>query len=570
MKFKRILTLVVVAFVAICLVGCGETTTEKAVASKINKSTDRLDSVITALEELNYDDIVIDSISPLADSTYNTTDASKVRSTKWYSVGNKSTYNTQNVSKPNQQNAKYVSGQNSEKIDINKQYDKNYISNNCPNCEPNKAYKNYVNYEQNRASTASDNATYLGTRNSSYTPKYVNEVSDSFTRNGLDKYLNRVESCYNKCADCISCNAEIKNQKSMLKQNINECKTLSSKLKDGTIKLNDNEINECNNCLNELSNCTKRLSSTRSNLTLKEREILRLKENFGKNMTDIENAYDKLLSALESRLSYLQDCNDNLCCLCDIINKTNVDMRAAEKNKSNQQDILREQQKLAEEQRQEDTYLNGSTPIVKNKTRNQNTTAKKMNTLTKNQTNGNNKTNVKKFNNINNTKSQNVKKNVTKTNNTTTNKNITNNQTPKRYRGNLEERPVVVDNRNNQNNNLLNDNQNSSFENGQNNQPLTPNNVQNPNTYPYQNAQNPNGVNYNNMPNYNGYGYNGNMPYPPRNIDTYRSIIKNIDTYSPNYLPGNGRNGITNSGILQNEANLNTANNTENQAITNN
>ena len=324
MKYKKILTILFTLFIAVCLVGCGNTSTEKAVAKNIDRNTARLDSVVSALEDLNYDDIVIEDISPLADSTYKTTNTSALQKTKWYSIGN----NSSKTYKPTEKNAKYVSKNNSEKIDINKQ---NEINSYCPDCEPNTSNlntntnQNSKSYNSKRLSNNTSNLSNYSNK-TKYTPKYVNEVSDSFSRNSLDKYLSQIETVYNTCGDCIGCNAEINNQKSALKQNINECKTLSSKLKDGTIKLSDAEIAECNKCLDTLANCTSKLNLTRQNIDLKEKDVLKYKQTFGKNMTDINQAYEKLLLALESRLNYLQECNNAICSLCDIINKTNVNI----------------------------------------------------------------------------------------------------------------------------------------------------------------------------------------------------------------------------------------------------
>lgn len=345
MKIKKILTLVFTVLLAICLVGCGNQNTEAAVAKNIEKNTAKLDTIIQRLEDLNYEDIVIDDISPLADSTFNTTNNVNAEQTRWYAIGNGTRqYSTMPVAqnKP-ANNAKYV---NSDKVELN-QNTKSHITqngnhNNCANGEC---------FNTNRRN-------YNATRTSNYTPKYINEVSNNFTRNSLDNYLNQVQIVYNTCADCISCNAECKNQTVRLKQNIGDCKTLSGKLKDGTITLSDNEIYSCNQCLDNLSSCSLRLNSTKDNIMLKEKDVVNLKDNLTKNLEALKDAYSRLLTALESRLDYLKECNSNIDSLCDIINKTNVNYAEAEKNRSYEKDIVYEDENIEEENIQSQ-YENG-------------------------------------------------------------------------------------------------------------------------------------------------------------------------------------------------------------------
>ena len=62
MKLKKIFTFCLVLFVAFCLVGCGEAKTSHAVGNNLNKSVDNLSGVIDKLEEVNYNDIVINDI----------------------------------------------------------------------------------------------------------------------------------------------------------------------------------------------------------------------------------------------------------------------------------------------------------------------------------------------------------------------------------------------------------------------------------------------------------------------------------------------------------------------------
>lgn len=453
MKIKKIYMFIFV-LLAIFLAGCGNQNTEIAVAKNIDKNANRLDSIIQKLDNMNYDDIIIEDINPLQDNTFNTTN--NAQTSKMYDVVNNRVVNVENLQK-------------------NNLYSTRRLTNNTANTFGSKNEE----YTQNVI------------KPSYYTPKYVNQTSSSFTDQNLTNYINKIENLYKTCADCISCNTECRNETSNLKQNINDCKVLSNKLKDGTIKLSNEEITECNNCLDNLFNLSNRLASTKDNLMLKEKEIINLKDNFSKNIDNLQVAYEKLLTALESRLEYLQTCNKDLCVVCDIINKTNVDFSAVEENRSNEKDIIY------------DT----------------NTNNEDRNIVNNNQNNFDNQS--YNSNNIENNQKYNV--NNVKNNQTTKNPNMFNNQTQ-----NLP----INQNMNNANN---------------------------------QNMNNPTNQNYvNGYPN-NQYGYGYNYGYPYRNIDTYRTITRNTDTYSPNYYPNIGQN--YNNQYFQNT--MPTAAQTENESENN-
>ena len=526
MKFKKAITAVLVILLAICMVGCGETNTEAAVANNIEKSTTKLNTIIERLEEINYDDIIIDDITPLADSTFKTTSQTKaMQKSKWYAVGTgqSGTYQTSRLAGNKQSsNAKYVS---TDKIDISTNQNRTKTKRQADrishtNCENGNCYE----YPTNNAGY-----TTQRTASSSYTPKYVNEVSNNFTRDALDSYLSQIEIVYNTCSDCISCNAECKNETAILKQNISDCKVLSGKLKDGTIKLSEQEINSCNSCLDDLQACSYKLNSTKDNVTIKEKDVTKLKDNFSKNLASLQNAYEKLLTAVESRLDYLKGCNDCIYSLFDIINKTNVNISAAEKNKSNQTDIFLNEERMQEET-ENNIYDNSILDSRENYSANQ-------------------------------TKATNFRTNTSQKSAKRQNSQTNNNMPPKRpFRENY--RPEVEQNQPNDLQKKTSGDGNQAQQNDidTNQNQIYPNPAMNPNIA----NQYPNGWNYQNGYYGQNYPY-GNRPYPPRNIDTYRNVIKNTDTYSPNYLPGNGTNIVPNSqayngynqnGILPTEANL--------------
>ena len=502
MKFRRYLVLILTLILSISLVGCGNQNTEAAVANNLEKNVSKLSTVITILEEIDYEDIVIDDISPLGETqientTYNTQNTSKktsfLQKTKAYEIGN------MNISPKNEPNAKYVS-QESEKIDLQKRPQKRLLKNpkqidaestvqNCENGECNKTY-----CENGNCYNVENTGTYSTKQIRKYTPKYVNETSENFTRNQLDIYLENIESVYDCCADCISCSAEYKSEEAKLMQNLKDCKTYCSKLRDGTITLTESEIKDCNQCLQTLSNYIARLKSTKGNITTKAKEIEVLKENFGSNLTDLKSAYQKLFRALDTRLDYMKQCNENINCIFDIINKTNVNIKEAEKNKSDEEDIIHNQEMLENENRERENteYFDNTT--------------------------------------LNNNESQDnygVVANQTKSNNTT--KNQTNK--PKKITRVVKEN--VNNNQDVYNRNLSQQTQNTIPQPILNN---NPNYVNNGYGYGY-----PNGYYGPVMP------YGNNPAYPPRNIDTYRYITKNTDTYRPNYVPNTNQNGLNNN-----------------------
>ena len=479
--FKKMLTFSVVAILLLCLVGCGNQNTETAIANNLEKSTTNLMSTLNKLEEMSYNDIVIKEISPLADSTYNTVNTSALQKIKWHTIGK-----TVNL----EPNVKFVNAQltyeneNSEKTSTSYGHKKQEIT---------------------------DDVTY------SYKPKYVNNVSDSFSRKYFNSFVNSVENIYCQCSDCISCDAECKNTKDQLKNNINDTKVLCQKLRDGTIKMKSEDIENCKTQINNLNDCIKRLARTNGNVNIKCNDIKSLKENFSSHIGSVQDAYSRLLNTLETRLDYLDCCNEKLNEICDVINQTNVNKTEIQNNLSDEQDIAKIE----------------NNEIVKS---NENT---EQNTQNSNQ-NGkdNNNQNIQENNN------QNV----------TENKN--NNQQVENQNGNQND----IDRTNQNNTDGTNQNSISNQKPNQTNNNIPPVQNVNPqqNTIPNANAPYYNNGAYNGNGVYNGYnngvynGYNNgyNYNYPPRNIDTYQNIEKNIDTYSPKFpvLNNQNANGLNSNG----------------------
>ena len=330
MKFKRILALILCFGICLTLVGCGNQNTTNAVANNLDKNTAKLENVLDKIEDVNYKNIIIDEISPLSDETFNTISNNKnLQKTKWYSVTKTSANNfvPKKASKDkNRRDAKYVSNNNAKKVGLTDE------QTNTPSNTVKKIGKPKTSTKQ----------TYFINNDGiySYKPKYVNYVTESFNRDCIDNYISQIEIIYEECADCIGCNAECKNEKVILKQNIEDCKTLIRKMRDGTIQLSDEDITKCNDCINDLNDCINRLNSTKNNVKSKEKSVKDIKNNFYKMPEELQISYSKLLESLENRLDCLVECNDCMNCICNTINNTNIDMTDALENKSDENDII--------------------------------------------------------------------------------------------------------------------------------------------------------------------------------------------------------------------------------------
>ena len=533
MKKKKILIAIFCFSLAICLAGCGETNTAKAIATGIDKKTQKLEAVVASMEDINYNDIVISEISPLEDQTFNTVSTgNSLSKKKWYTIGgaSQSATKTSTVVDGNKKfpNARYVSQNSGDKIGL----------------------PNYENNYRNTVKKLSLPTTSNGQNSSSYRPKYVNDVSNSFSRNKVDEYLKKIEVIYNDCADCVSCNAECRAEKSRMQQNISSCRTLSTKLKDGTITLTGSEIKDCNSCLTNLTDCATRLNSTKSNVKSKQQTIMSLKNNFATKIDEIDKAYTKLLEALENRLDCLQQCNKNLNCICDIINRSNVDMTDALNNKTNQTEIKDYSNESLPDSNAQDNTINTDTNDSVNQLPNQNTPIMTENDDTNSSQNNqswtqNNRDTHSLLDNGNKTQ---LSQNNVYPQNTIQNTYETNNKNSN-GKTNIDTMNTPSTNKND----YVKPNQNQLNQpNFQNSESALTNGANYAQNGTYQNAYN-NGYSANGYYGNNGF-YGNNRPYAPRNIDTYRTIYKNIDTYAP-YRNGTNSNGIAQKNIVQTQDN---------------
>ena len=473
----------------------------------------------------------------------------------------------------------------------------------------NQSNKNYsINQNNNKSFNTNNN-----TNNKTYKPKYINELSENINRDHLDKYLQKIENVYNACADCICCNEQCKIEQSKLEQNLKDCKVYSTKLKDGTITLSQEEISQCNNCLNSLSNCIERLKSTKGTVNLKKADIEKIKDNFGSNTINLIESYNKLSQTLECRLQYLKDCNANLTCIFDIINKTNVNVAEAEQNKSDESEILKNEEMLKEEEifseqnNYNDTILNNNlqSEELKNQAEtnsnyhnSNNYNINNQNVLQNNSysknigvamapaasetlNNDNNDEKRTAYNEVYNENEKQNNLNLSQNTNEQTNLlpkkdnrtiNIESEKNPEKTNNNITVNNDNFDANNQSNNNNIDTyKKNEIIENVQQDTiaeqpkqiitqktvPFVTNSTQNIPQQPVNNSLNNNNYGYNYPYGYNGailpYGVN-NFPYTPRNIDTYRYINKNIDTYRPNYSPVPNQNNLINNVVTEEPA----------------
>ena len=579
MKLKRFLTFVAVILLSVCVVGCGNNNTTAAVANNLQNDADRLSTVVAKLEEFDNRDIVVKDISPLqAEADV----ASYSQSMALYGkYGSNLGYNSSKTgARPNDKNAKYVNAIG-EKISANTPYQSDYMGSKTDNtAKPNNRQQSY----------AGETYTSSGdpkTAQKSYKTRYVNDITQNFTRDLVDSYLSKVENCYNSCADCIGCNAEYKIEKTRLEQNLRDCKVLCQKLKDGTITLSQQEIEQCQKCLNSLNSNIQRLKSTKGNVSAKQKDVEKLKSNFASNLVTLDDAYQKLSDALQCRIECVKDCNNDLNCLFDIINKTNVNISDAQKNKSDQKDIDLSNEKLQNEINQlqnnnvvvpaQDENLNNKnnaqnsvknnddntteTPAITNKNNNLQDSNRTQKDANKQQNNNLQNTNNSQNQNGLQTRLSEQTQN-TENNAATQNYNTSNGTDYTKQNGNLTPNSQNATDQNSQVQNYAKNAQNSQVAGG-NGQQNVNNGTQNNNAYGQNNYA---GTNQN-------YGYNGpyqnGYPYPPKNIDTYRNITKNIDTYGPYYTGYNGTNEQNNVGYNNQYSNDYQQNQTDNTKITN-
>lgn len=553
MKYlKRTFVLLLVVVSACLFTGCGEAKTAKQVSNKLERQTQKIVSVLNALDSATDSDFEIKDFSPISSKSTNKINV------------NQTSLRAQNLNKNlTRKNYDYTLTNTSKKQSLTNK---------------NALIKDNLNYNTNKVKTdvLNDNLVANGpvkssenkVRNYTYTPKYVNSTSENFTTDNLQNYFAQIEDLFNTCSDCICSNAECNNCRENLKIACNNCESLCQKIKDGSINLTDEQIASCNDCLNRLMEQTNKLNSSKGDLNTLLNKLKPLMKNYNSNFWALCECYGQVNQCLDTRIDDMNNC---ISCLDELSN------------------II---------------CPNGNCNTASN---NVNSTTKANQTKTANRTNGTrgNFTSAKTSNGL--------KQNTYRTNRTSTSSNRTIRKTPIKDRivgamqslkstgKSSKNNAMQTKNNNNmqtkaQNNNTLVGNSKNNSQkvtpvfptptrnNNANAKPITPS--MNNSTQQAQNAMmNGNGYNgtmnnmgYNNGM-YAGNGMNGYYYGTPRNIDTYANLPKNIDTYQKIYtnidtygkdyiyndqqnLENQEQNALDNSNIKNQDKNLSNTNQT--------
>lgn len=300
MKTKSIFSYLIVAIMAICLVGC---TTEPAnvgaVSTSIKQNTTYLATVISELESINSNDLLINEISPLTNLNYG---YASTRTSKNNKVFNDETYTLKEASQIRDLNTK-----NNTRDDA---FDKNFSQKNNDVAQNQRTQTNPNINNENNGYTA---------RKTSYKPRFVNEEnSSSFNRTVLDSYLSKVETLYNMCNDCVIANSELNNQKSELYELITDCQNCCNNL--GDCKMTNEQISECNSLVKELKTCCNNLNNTKGQITKTTNSFKNLKNNFGANIDSLCEKYSSILDCVEQRILECKNASTCLDRLTTLIN----------------------------------------------------------------------------------------------------------------------------------------------------------------------------------------------------------------------------------------------------------
>lgn len=553
---KKIISAILVFLVMFTFVGCNNSSPAKVMSNNITKSTEKLSKLLQNLDDLNSDDIEIKDISPIANKINEDTNVNKTTSYKKVTKNNINKYNnsTSKTTTKNVKNPTYSANNLTKRKSINL----SIIGLDNPNNSKVKIRKINQNNFENQADNYDDNQSYVKYNqdvdedyliddNADYSPKYDNDYSKNFSTYNLDEYYKKVRKLYEKCADCMSTQAEYNNCTSGVKTCINNCKTLADALKDGKIVLTDEEIDNCNKLIENVNGCIKLIGDTKGNLKTIIEEIKPLIKDYNLNIDNCANCYDKILEILDKRIENLKNCKNYLNEIIDIVSNgtntddvaNNVSFRKYSSNRDNTTLKQKIQYKKLNSNNENKVYNNKQTTSQNNTTRKirnkrlitnveDNDTKHRgfdyerfKSLYEKEQTNKNfqtsNNETLNQTNNMKNIQNQNAE------NQNFTNSNVVNNTNNNRWNNTSANKQAQNAIMNGQNNYPINANgtNNSSIVNGL-NYPINSNAVNN--SYMYNN-----GVGNYNVRNVDSYNFF------PRNTDTYQNIYTNIDTYGKNY-----------------------------------
>lgn len=472
--FKRTAIFAFVLLICLCLVGCGNPTTAKAVGTSANRNADRIMRVLNNLDTASDEDFDIVDISPI--TLQNNYEQVKNVNHNDYTLSNK--VNGNNKTLPKLVNYSQNDGNIRDKSYRTKPVNNNIITKSLADSTNVKINENKV-------------------RNYSYTPKYINATSEKFSNQNLQNYFAKIEDLYSNCADCISSNAECNDCKQNLINACLDCKDLCTKLENGTIKLSESQIQDCNECLGQLSTCIDKLNKSKGELSSLIKTLKPFLKNYNNNFESLIFCYGNLGMCLDKRIDNLNECTNCINKLNEIICQ-NCDNCENCKNQSRQE------------------FDNSNTQVVKT-TNNKNNVSFNERPLNNSTTKINN--NGKKTTMLQRIKSamQNIKlPEKWRRNSTMQTKTLNNNNSD-----------ISNPNINNNQNNTTTLMPNTSLNNGQ---AFTSNNPAFSNVY-----HNGLGFGNNRLYPYNRYNID-TYASTPRNIDTYQNIRTNIDTYRKDYL----------------------------------
>lgn len=526
---KKFFSVVMIVMLMLVFTGCGSTPA-KTVSNNIVKSTEKLSTLINNLDGLSTEDIDIQDISPISSKQeINTLNNSKSNQTvsKKISLNNKknTTYSANKLTRKYNLSLQLLDATNprNSKVKI-----KRVASNDSEmdNENPIPKYnedidENFLIDENNENQENLDNND---NKDNFYSPKYKNDISDSFSTYNLDEYYNKLKNLYTKCADCISTQAEYNNCLNGCKNSINSCQNLAKLLKDGKIVLSDEELDECNKLLENVNNGIKLIQNTKGDLKKLIENIKPLIKNYNLNIDDCSNCYDSILNCLDKRIENLKQCEKSLNEVIDVLSNgvqndnattKNVNMKKYTTNRDNTtiQDKIR-YKKLTEKNSETNNNQSVKPRIIKNIRRIDKNKSYKDVTNHRGYENENDQNFYNNYMNKNN----NQNANNANLNNNTNNQNL-NNQNFNNSNPSVQQARNAVMN-----------GQGNGFNNG------------------FNGAYNGGNMNYFN----NGYSARNVDSYAffPRNTDTYQKIYTNIDTYSKNYV--NQRN-MQNNNAQNNE-----------------
>lgn len=535
---KKFLSIILVFAFMFVLTGCNQSS--GSLANNLEKSIDRLKSVMDKTTDVSNEDLVLNDIISLSEleNKYN---LSKDNNQKTIAdpVSNKSTTNKSKTVNQDSKSDKFplpnlnrqIVRRNSKTntaLDLISKDQKIFQNEDTEKVTPNRL--------TNRRASNSSRLT-----NSYYVPRRVSEVN--YNNTNFNNYLGKLEDLYLMMNDAVCANQNINSCKNSISECCDTLDVLCGQIKSNEIKLTDEQINSCNDLLAELGNWTNKTSSTRNDVKNECAGIKQSGRNVNYNVDRLSTNYVKLINCLDERescYSNMLSCLQQLqCILTGNCYKNIVDENNQEENKEIKNLLNNENFNLDEINQQSeinDNKINSQNDINTDNL-NQNTTMRKTPSTYPRDRDGRL---VKTYPRV--TRDPNIRHlpNETNERNNTTN-NLQNNEIENRNKTNLTENRDLNKGINNSINNQTRTNNNNNINNTNNNS-ITNNQTKN-------DANNRNTIN----------NKQDNINRPQNTIDSKtrtdttinnnkndstqtQNGISNIDTYMQPTFPGLNRN----------------------------